>query len=45
LNEENIDKVFSMFDKNGDGSLDVSELKEVFADRNEDSTKEDDIWA
>ena len=48
LDEENLDKLFNMFDTSGDGVIDSQELKAVFMDRSENSqnsTKEDLIWS
>jgi Ca2+-binding EF-hand superfamily protein len=39
LNLENIDKVFDLFDKNGDNEIDKQELAILFKEKNESFSK------
>jgi len=41
LSGENIDRVFNMFDKNGDGFIDLEELRTIFLSQKDEAQEEE----
>lgn len=44
INQDNLKAVFNLFDQDGNGLIEVKELKDVFEGRNLENSKDEKLW-